>query len=63
MGEEMIGREIEYARTGRQTIKGVVVATAPATLTDTDTGEQRPAVRFQVRTKRGLRWTDAVAPN
>lgn len=62
MGDEMIGREVEYRRSGRQTIKGVVVATAPATLINATTNDERPAVRFQVRTRRGLRWTDAVAP-
>lgn len=61
MGEEMIGREVEYRKTGRQTIKGVVVAVANATLVDTTTMEERPAVRFRVRTTRGMRWTDAMA--
>lgn len=61
MGEEMIGREIEYRRTGRQTIKGVVVSVANATLIDADTGEHKPAVRFRVKTSRGMRWTDAMA--
>lgn len=62
LGDEMIGREVEYRRSGRQTIKGMVVAVANATLVDVETGARKAAVRFRVKTTRGLRWTDAVAP-
>lgn len=58
MGEEMIGREIEW--NGK---RGKVMAVRPAKLVDAETGEEFEAVKFRVAPEVGdWFWTHAVRP-
>lgn len=58
MGEDMIGREVEY--NGKL---GVVTGIKPAKLVNVETGIEREAVRFRVKPMVGRAfWTCAMSP-